>query len=141
MKNILLTIGVVLFGISVFGQQLTKQDYLAKSKNQKTWAIILTAGGGLAVVGGIISYGAESTTSYYPGHEVGIALMIGGAAAITGGIVLFSASKRNEKKANEMAMAFRFKLESTDMYKYNHAVRNSYPAMAVNIGLGNLVHR
>jgi hypothetical protein len=133
MKNIFLSLLIVLFGISVSGQQLIKQDYLKKSKNQKTMAWILTSGGSALVLGGIISYGAESDVSYYPGKTVGTILMACGAVAITGGIISFSASKKNERKANEMAIVFNMKLESTEIYRYKIALKKYYPAVSLNL--------
>lgn len=133
MKKIFLSSLIVLFGISVSGQQIIKQDYLKKSKTQKTMAWILASGGGALVFGGIISDGTN--VSYYPGEEVGTALMACGAVAITGGIILFSASKKNEKKANEMAVAINMKLESAEIYRHEVALKKYYPAVSLKFNL------
>lgn len=135
MKIIISSLLIVLACISASGQQFTKQDYLKKSKNQKSLARILTTGGGLLVVGGIVSYASESNTSFYPGKEVGNILMASAAVVFTGGIILFSASKRNERKAGEVPAMFKMKLESSEMYRYKAKLGRYYPALAIKLNI------
>lgn len=134
MKRALISLLVFLCSIAANGQQLTKQDYLRKSKNQKTMAWILTAGGSALVLGGVISYASESSSSFFPGKTVGTVLMACGVPAVAGGVVLFSASKRNERKANEMSMAFHLQLQSVNTYQYQHLTKTYYPALSLHIG-------
>ena len=94
-------------------------------------AWILTSAGGALVLGGLFSYMAEGGNSYYPGTEVGNILVPCGAAAITGGIILFSASKRNERKANEVAVSFNMKFESAEIYRNNTGLKEYYPAVSL----------
>lgn len=133
MKTIFSSLLIALIGISAGGQQLVKQNYLKKSKDQKTMAWILATGGGALVVGGVISYAAESNTSFYPGETVGTILMTGGAVAIAGGIVLFSASKRNERKAHEATVAFKLKVESSELYRVKFGLEKYYPAISLKL--------
>lgn len=135
MKKIFLSLLIVLSVIPGIGQKLANQDYQRKSKSQRTMAWILTAGGGALVVGGGISYGAESNTSYYPGKTVGTIMMACGAVAISGGIILFSASKKNERKANEGAVSFNLKYERAEVYRYNNELKIYYPAVSLKLNI------
>ena len=82
---------------------LTKQDYLTKSKNQKTAARILLWGGAAVAVGSIIfdatSDWDKSETPYIVAFSVGCASMIGS-------IPLFVASKRNKRKGMDATTYF-----------------------------------
>lgn len=139
MKEIFLGVLITFFGISLQGQQtdtnpqLTQQDYLQKSKNQKTAAWILTGGGTAMAIGGLVLL--TSQTSYFPSEEVGAVLLAAGGAAIATGIILFSASNRNKKKADEKLLTFNLKLERTDFIQHAITGKKNYPALAFNIRL------
>ena len=130
MKRLFISILVIFFGISVTGQPLTKEDYLRKSKNQKTWAWVLTGGGVAAAISGIVITG--SNTSYFPSETVGPIMIAAGGAAIVSGIILFSASKRNENKGNETAV-FNLKMEKKTIYTLAHAGSYQFPALSLSI--------
>ena len=131
MKKLFISFLVILFGVSVTGQPLTREDYLRKSKNQKTWAWLLTGGGVASVVGGVAITG--STDSYFPSETVGPIMIAGGGAAIAGGIVLFSASKRNKSKASEVSAALNLKMEETKIYLFSRVMSYHFPALSVSI--------
>jgi hypothetical protein len=132
MKRLLLSLVVIFFGISVTGQPLTKEDFLKKSKNQKTWAWVLTGGGIATAIGGIVI--TESNVSYFPNETVGPIMIVAGAAAIGGGILLFLASKRNENKGNELAVLnVNVKMENTTMYTLTRAGSYHFPALSLSI--------
>lgn len=114
-------------------QQLTKQDYLQKSKNQKTFAWILTGGGAAMVIGGLTLMAAQP--DYVDSETIGLALVGGGAAAITGGIILFSSAKKNEQKGNALAIQLHLKVENAKTYRDPRRINNYYPALAFNIDL------
>jgi len=82
---------------------LTKQDYLQKSKNQKTAARILLWGGAAVAIGAIIfdvnSDWSKSETPYIVAFSAGCASMIGS-------IPLFVASKRNKRKGMDFTTYF-----------------------------------
>lgn len=82
---------------------LTQQDYLQKSKKQKTAAWILLGGGAAIAVGAIIldvnSDWTKSETPYL------VALSVGGASMI-GSIPLFIASGRNKRKGMNVSTYF-----------------------------------
>ena len=86
-----------------FGQSLTQQNYLQKSKKQKTAAWVLLGGGALVAVGAAIldvsSDWSKSETPYI------VALFTGGAAML-GSIPLFIASGRNKRKAMNASTYF-----------------------------------
>jgi uncharacterized membrane-anchored protein len=127
------------FCISIFAQktepahQLSKEDYLSKSKNQKTMAWILTAGGGAMVVTGLVFI--SSNWDYFDADGIGAGLLIGGAVAVAGGITLFNASKRNEQNASRPGITFNFKVENAKLVRNTTLKNNSYPSLSLKIGL------
>lgn len=133
MKKIILSLLALSFSFAMSGQQVTKQDYLKKSNNQNTWAWVLAGGGAALVMGGALVLASDA--SYFPSETVGPILIASGAASIAGGIILFSASKRNERKANEMAVSFNLKVESATRYQDVRITNNYYPACSLRISL------
>jgi hypothetical protein len=130
MKKFLISILLILFGISVIGQPLTKEDFLRKSKNQKTWAWILTGGGIATAIGGIVI--TTSNISYFPGETVGPIMIAAGGAAIGGGIILFLASKKNENKGNKLTV-LNLKMEKRTIYTLSRAYNCYFPALSLGI--------
>lgn len=95
-----ITVLIMLLALSVRSisqTALTKEDYLKKSKNQKTAAWIMLGAGA-----GCLAIAAPGEVSF----DVLPALVIGGGGLIVGSIPLFIASRKNQKKA--MSMSFRF---------------------------------
>ena len=75
---------------------LTQQDYLQKSKKQKTAAWVLLGGGAAVAVGAaILDVSSDWNKSETP-YLVAISI---GCASMLGSIPLFIASKRNKRKA------------------------------------------
>lgn len=130
MKRLFMGFVVIFFGISVAGQALTKEDFLRKSKNQKTWAWILTGGGIATAIGGIVI--TTSNISYFPSETVGPILIAAGGAAIGGGIILFLASKKNENKGNELTV-FNLKMEKKTIYTLSRAYNCYFPALSLSV--------
>ena len=87
-----------------------KEDYLQKSKRQKTAAWILSSGGAaLFIIGAAIDSGEPEFNPVcfcYVGSNDGAraALMLAGIGAIGGSIPLFIASGRNKRKAAKLAL-------------------------------------
>ena len=86
-----------------FSQSLTQQNYLQKSKKQKTAAWVLLGGGAAVAVGAAIldvsSDWSKSETPYLVALSTGCASMLGS-------IPLFIASKRNKRKAMNASTYF-----------------------------------
>ena len=111
--------------------QMQNDLLIKKSNSQKTWATVLTIGGGAALIAGIAVRG--SNQSYVPNEEIGTALMVGGGAAVIGGIILFTAASRNKEKANSAAMQIILDIENTA--KSNGIGHTYYPALAFRFRL------
>jgi hypothetical protein len=79
------------------GEPLTRQDYLVKSKNQKTAAWVLL-GGGAVLIGAGLLIGDRKESSFDDAATGGI-IGIAGALSIITSIPLFIASGRNKRKA------------------------------------------
>jgi hypothetical protein len=139
MRKVFMSLLLILYYFSLAGQlindrqQLTNPYYPQKSNSQKTWGTILTVGGAVLVISGALVYGNEQ--GYFPGKEVGTALMIGGGVAIVGGIILFSASSRNNSRAEEISMRLNLALETTSMSQKEIIRKTYYPALGLNIRL------
>ena len=86
---------------------LTREDYLKKSKNQKTGAVLLVvAGCTIGLVGGVISAASAGGNSGPPFPIVPVTLGVG---CIAGGVTLSKASNRNKQKALEASSYLEFK--------------------------------
>ena len=135
MKKIIILTILLILASTTFGQQtktslaLTKQDYLQKSKRQKTAAWILLGGGSaLAITGLLINNQASLDNAGTTAIVAGI-----GVLSMIGSIPLFIASGRNKRKA--MAMSASLKLENTSAIQGYKMVHASYPALSVKIKL------
>jgi hypothetical protein len=99
LKKIIVAMALILLSWTSGAQTSARQEQ-PNTKARKTWANLLTFGGCALIVGGLISYDAESYTSYYPGKKVGTLLIVGGATAVAGGIVLFSKPRTKSNLAS-----------------------------------------
>ena len=127
---------LVLTTTSSFCQQtnpnhtLTQQDYLQKSKKQKTTAWLLLGGGAAVAVGAALldvsSDWNKSETPYL------IALSAGGAAMI-GSIPLFIAAARNKRKA--MNASAHFEIRQNPAPANTGLTFNSTPTLSLKLTL------
>ena len=101
---------------------ITKEDYLKKSKNQKTAAFILLGAGAT-----MIAIAAPGNVSF----DILPVLAIGGAGGILGSIPLFIASGKNKKRAMN-ASAF-FDVEKTEMLSHGKIHFCKTPAISLKI--------
>lgn len=128
MRKSILLFFVLLLTISSFGQQtnpsqtLTKQDYLKKSKNQKTAAWICLGSG--AVLFAIATPGEVSL-------DILPALVIGGGVLVAGSVPLFIASGKNKRKA----MNISFKIQRSPLLQQSSLFYQNIPAVSIKIGL------
>ena len=117
MKKSFLLTAFLLMMLAVAAQQipedssthkLTREEYLKKSKGQKTGAIVLLAGGGtLALIGAVVSVDQGVDYVFDPQDsqgDVGAVLFVVGGVAMLGSIPLFIASRKNKEKAMQVSV-------------------------------------
>ena len=111
-----------------FSQSLSQQNYLQKSKKQKTAAWVLLGGGAAVAVGAaILDVSSDWTKSETP-YLVALAT---GCASMLGSIPLFIASKRNKRKA--MNASTYFKIQQNPVPTNTGLTLNSTPTLSVKI--------
>jgi len=139
MKKLITGIVLLLLCQTVFSQQqtpaptLTKQEYLQKSKSQKTTAWILLGGGAALLVAGTAVFADDFNLSEKNSGTGGGVMMIAGAAAAGASVPFFIASARNKGKAS--AMGAGIKLEQNLMIGQNGFVLRNYPAIMIRVVL------
>jgi hypothetical protein len=138
MKKVITGIVILMLCHTVFSQQqtpaptLTKQDYLQKSKSQKTTAWILLGGGAALVVAGSALFADDFNLYEADSGTGGGVMMVAGAVAVGASVPFFIASARNKGRAS--AMAAGIKLEQNNMIGQNGLVFRNYPAVTLKIG-------
>jgi hypothetical protein len=157
MKKIIMSIMLLTMSNTIFSQQInptptfTKQEYLLKSKHQKTAAWILLGGGFTLSMIGVISATPKvaedvgSAIVIIPGIIVGVPppetpqndytaetiLLISGTAAMITSISLFIASGKNKRKA----MSLSFINESAPQLQKGSFVYKTIPSLKLKISL------
>ena len=141
MKELLLVFVSVLIYSESFSQQtnpgpsLSKQDYLTKSKKQKTAAWGLLGFGAAMLVGGTIIASSEAEDRWDEGGGEGLeaAAVVAaiGVAAMAGSIPFFIASGKNKRKA----AAFSFNNLRIPHIKNGSMVYRPMPAVSLKIYL------
>ena len=128
MKNSIVIILLLILSAASFGQQtnsspsLTKQDYLQKSKNQKTAAWILLGAGATC-----LAIAAPGNVSL----DIVPVLVIGGGGMVVGSIPLFIASGKNKKKA----MSVSFNNETVPQLQKSIFVKHRVSSLSLKINL------
>jgi len=149
MKRLLLIITASLFLFESFSQQidpapaLTKQDYMEKSKKQKTAAWVLLGGGAALIITGTIlsanevekDYQNDPNNPFAPLTEADFDgpewVFTTGIFAGLGSIPLFIASSRNRRKA----MSLSLKNEQFQSLKNSSLVYRPMPAVSLKVKL------
>lgn len=145
MKITILHILILAMTFSSFSQQtnpspaLSKQDYLQKSKNQKTAAWIFLAGGGALTTTGLaigINNAADEFVDAFTGDknnsfEIGAVMFFTGAASMLGSIPLFIASSKNMKKG----MSLSLKNETIPQLTKQNFAYKTIPSLSLKINL------
>ena len=141
MKKALLFAILLVISAASFSQQikstptLTKQDYLKKSKTQKTFAWILVGTGVGFVVAAVASTGVDDVANSIGGDNSGVnrgvTLFIIGGITTLSSIPLFLASHRNKKRG--MSLSFKNEM-APQIHKGSFAYR-SVPSLTLKIGL------
>ena len=141
MKKLILIIAAILHFSESFSQQtnpapsLSKQDYLAKSKKQKTGAWGLLGFGAAMLVGGTIIAASETEDRWNDGGgenlEAAAVVAAIGVAAMAGSIPLFIASGKNKRKAASLS----FNNMRILQLKNSSLVYKPMPAVSLKINL------
>lgn len=106
--------------------QPTKQDYLKKSRTQKTWGFLLLGGGlATAIVG--------TTLSGTYAEDAGKWMQVGGGVLVLSSFPLFIASSNNRKKAD--AMTLQIQTQPVNLPQYGYGRPLVQPAMSMRIRL------
>jgi hypothetical protein len=147
MKKIILFAMLLILSAPSFGQQtkpspdLTKQDYLQKSKKQKKTAVIMLGGGAvLLLTSFIIPKGEQTGTTdvygifpvpEYKNDRLKAVLGLTGTASILGSIPFFIASGKNKRRAMKLS----FKNETTLQIQKNSFVYSPVPSFTIKLSL------
>lgn len=133
------------FWIGLFSQtlaqEMSKQDYLDKSRNQKTTGFILLGGGVAMIAVGSILFADDAVDtaisctylncSSGSGIESGMVISAVGGLAILGSIPVFISSGKNARKAAQLT----FSNEPTFIPKYVGNIPRSIPSVSLLIPL------
>ncbi|MBK9570256.1 MAG: hypothetical protein IPO53_10305 [Chitinophagaceae bacterium] len=151
MKKIIMGTMLLITANATFCQQnnpspiLTKQDYMNKSKHQKTAAILLFGGGFLMSATSLIIFtvkGSEDVINIIPGiitgdpepqnHYTGATiLLITGATSMLSSIPLFIASGKNKGKSISLSL----KNQIAPQLQKNSFVYRTIPSLTIKINL------
>ena len=151
MNKAIISVMLLILSATSYSQQISssetlyKEDYLQKSKHQKTAAWVLLGGGfGLTALSAIIA--TPKVTEDYAGIFTGLfydepvpensytaetILLITGSAAMFSSIPLFIASGKNKRKA----MSLSFKKETVSQIQKSSFVYRSVPSLTLKINL------
>lgn len=138
MKKIIISTALLLVTFVSICQQttfpvLTREDYLKKSKNQKTAAWILLGGGSALIIAGLL-IGNRKESSFGDAGTGAIIGITGFLAATAGSIPLFIASGRNKRKSQHASAHLRFEkvpaIQPTGISYCSY-----YPAISVKFNL------
>ena len=144
MKKIIISVMILIVSAQSFGQQAslyetaTTNDYLLKSKRQKTTAWVLL-GGGFVVSVVSIAAGTVKTIND-PGVIIdekglkGETVVFGvGLVSMAGSIPFFISASKNKRKA--VSMSGSLKMEKISVIQNRTLVQTSYPALSLKIDL------
>ncbi|NVK49994.1 MAG: hypothetical protein HWE09_09515 [Cyclobacteriaceae bacterium] len=110
-----------------FAQQMTKQDYLEKSKRQETTGFVLL-GAGAVLFGASLVIGNSDSASWGD-IETGVYLFVAGGGSMLASIPFFISSGSNARKAAELS----FKYQPMNMPRYTGAIPRAYPSLTLTI--------
>ncbi|MBX2933046.1 MAG: hypothetical protein KF825_02305 [Ferruginibacter sp.] len=145
MNKIILSLCIICFSTTAFSQTetdsipVTKEDYLKKSKNQKTAAWILLGTGVVLDIAGIVTTGNNAdkelgnlfSSKQSVNHTGEYILYITGTAALAGSLTLFIAAKRNKKKA--LSTSFEINNQQLQQLKNNSLYTFNYPVLTFKL--------
>jgi hypothetical protein len=125
------------------GPFLTKQEYLQKSKAQRTGAIVMVSAGGALAIAGLIlaveNLGTDIGNDLFPNtpgepkknEALSAVLLIAGVGAMLGSIGLFRSARKNKQKA----LSVTFKNELSPQLQKSLVVNRYVPSLTFKISL------
>lgn len=124
---------MLLIAVNCFSQSAEKNNYLQKSKNQKTVAWVLLGTGAVIDIIGIATYpgGVLLSPSEKQREKTAIWLIAAGSATMLASIPFFVSAHKNKKKALSVTIntqQFR-QLNKSKLYAVN------YPALTLKVRL------
>jgi hypothetical protein len=137
MKNVIIYLLLILKVNTTFSQQnqptplLSKEDYLQKSKKQKTTAWFMLAGGSVVSFIGLTQLNFAGSPTGEVNKTPGAVLFLAGAASAFGSIHFFNVARRNRNKA--MSVSFKNQL-IPQLHKNNFEI-NAIPSLNLKISL------
>ena len=139
MKKIIILTMLLIIATTTFSQQtkpsptITKQDYLKKSRHQKTAAWIVLGGGLLSTGLGSIRFKPNDT--WGGGNDQpttgSTVFLVTGLAAIGASIPFFISASKNKKKAADVS----FRMEKAPQIQQGSFVYRSYLALSFRLNL------
>ena len=135
MKKSILFVLLLVSATTLLSQQtdtkhpVTKQDYLAKSKNQKTGAWVLLGGGAALIATGFLI--GDRKESSFDDAGTGAVFGVLGFLSAVGSIPLFIASGRNKRKA--MNVSAYFEMQQNPIVRRTGLICLSSPAVSIKI--------
>ncbi len=139
MKSIMLCSAFFILALHGYSQenkpdlQLTSEQYLRKSKNQKTTAWVLFGVGTTAIVGGIAvsSGGQDELTTTLNTAFIGAPLMLLGLTLDVISIPLFVSADKNKKRAMEASTSIKF--EEVPSWSGGAIRQSTVPTLAIQV--------
>lgn len=132
MKRSILIFLILAFFTAARGQEtnitipeITKAEYLKKSKKQKTTAWVLLSTGSLSLLLGSVEVNPD-----YGKSTNRVFLLIGGLVMVGASITLFTASARNKKRG----MSLSLKNDTVPKLRHNTLGYSSAPSISLKIG-------
>lgn len=107
---------------------LTKQDYLQKSRHQKTAAWVLLSTGIFSTALGTVRFNFAGSDGEVD-NSASTIFLVSGLAAMGASIPFFIASSKNKKKAASAGLHF----ERMPVLQQQQLVYHSYPALSLGI--------
>lgn len=138
MRKVIL-LALLLHGAAAsYGQQAgpaptsPQDEYLRKSKSQKTGAWLLI---GLGTVVFVSSAANDINSMFDAEAQTHDAFYIASAASVAGAAYLFVAAARNKRKAGEAAVATLLQLEPVPQPLTHRTAARSYPSLGITVKL------
>ena len=134
MKKAIFFIFLSALAFSSFSQKanpatLTKQDYLKKSKKQKTTAWILLAGGATVGFIGLTQFNFAGSDDPDFSNGPATVMFLTGTTAVITSIPIFKASKRNKKRAASVS----FIIDRVPVLQTKGLASINYPAVSFRL--------